>query len=230
MAEYRSLFVDAGEAKAVGEVSPEYLREPSAIGRIVDFDPQMRLLVTLRDPVARLISDYSMQRRDGTEKLSLEAVLDAEAGRRASGLFGGHYLETSRYGHQLERVLARVPRDQVHIMISEQWQRDSQAALSELAEFLGIDPAFRWPSPGQRNHSGEPKNRAVAWFFRLRRGLQPLLGNRVPERVKQAVDSAAGRGLGAVEVLPSTRQRIALELAQDRELLESLIGPVPEWD
>ncbi len=227
--EYLSLFCEAGQAAAIGEVSPEYLREVSSIGRIFEFDPAMKLVVSLRNPVDRVISDYSMHRRDGTELLSLSDALAAEASRRAAGSFGGHYLQTSCYGTQLESILQVLPRQQLHVMISERWQPDLQANLSELARFLELDPAFVWPSLNRRNQSGEPTNSLVASFFRLRRRLQPVLGDRVPTPVKERIDSFASRGLRQVKVNQELRDQITESLAPDTALLRSLLGPIPEW-
>ena len=55
-AEYEALFANAGDALAVGEISPIYLECPQTAGRIRDRLPQAQIVCGLRDPVDRAYS------------------------------------------------------------------------------------------------------------------------------------------------------------------------------
>jgi len=103
---YTGLFDDAGAAKAVGEGSVRYLYSPLAPTRIRDMLPDTRLVVILRDPVARLYSHYNMNRQIQLEPLDLHDALAAEDERVAEGWgWDWHYRRVSQYGAQLQRLL-----------------------------------------------------------------------------------------------------------------------------
>ena len=228
--DYLALFDGVSGQLAVGEDSPEYLRASGSAERIRAFNPDMKLVVTLRDPVERVISDFGMHRRDGVESCdNLGDALDLERERAEVGVVGCHYLETSRYGQQLNEVFAVFPRHQVHVMISERWQADRTAHLVELCRFLGVDPGFEFDDRVARNRSGEPVNATAAALFRARILAQPYVGHLIPERVKAVADRWSAQALTSVVVGDETRARISEELAPDQRLLESLIGRVPGW-
>jgi len=67
-----------GVRPAVGEVTPAYLFHPRVPERVHAFDPGLKLVAVLRDPVERAYSQYQMQLRGGTETRSFEYALERE--------------------------------------------------------------------------------------------------------------------------------------------------------
>ena len=74
---YRSQFASAEPEQRCGEITPYYLFHPQAAARVREALPQAKLIVLLRDPVERTLSQYFHSRRHGFEPLGLEAALDA---------------------------------------------------------------------------------------------------------------------------------------------------------
>ena len=63
---YLAHFKDATHESVVGEVCPDYLAEPMAARRIYDtLGPDVRLMVSLRDPVERAFSSYLYAAKHG---------------------------------------------------------------------------------------------------------------------------------------------------------------------
>ena len=58
----------ADEYRAVGEVTPDYLFDPHAPGRIRAVLPHCRFVASLRDPIQRAFSWYSFQLRSVNER------------------------------------------------------------------------------------------------------------------------------------------------------------------
>ncbi len=227
--EYLELFAGAGnEVSYIGECSPEYLREESSADRIHRFDPDMRLLVSLRDPVNRAISDYSMQRRDGTDRApSFAAAVDAIP---EAGPIGAHYLETGFYGRQLSNVLEYFPRDQVYVLIAERWQTDPSSALAGVVSWLGADPTYPFVVDHAQNPSGRPTNRLAATYFRSRARLAPLLGRRVPGAAKARLERATSSWLEPINVSAEVRAEVAATFSDDLAQLSGLLDdPLDCW-
>ena len=138
--------------KLSGEATPYYLFHPLAAERIAIHCPRAKLVVLLRDPVERALSQYFHSYRLGLEPLPLEAALKAEANRladaeatlRAGLLHRSHqehsYLSRSRYGPQLERYIRVFPANQLLVLRSETFFADP-VGVTELAwRFLGLKP------------------------------------------------------------------------------------------
>lgn len=127
---YRSLFEPAGE-RAVGEFSVTYLDCEQAVRRIAADLPHARCLVSLRDPVARLDSQYRHFVKVAGYAGDIPAYLRDHPNALERGLYAG----------QLRRLLDRFPPDQVKILVFEDFIADPVPFVRELYEFVGVDPA-----------------------------------------------------------------------------------------
>ena len=147
----------AGMRSVTGEGSPYYMFHPTAPYRIADTLPDVKLIVMLRDPVARLISHYYHERSLGFEDLSLPEAVKREAERlngeeeriindpsyRSISHQHQSYLARGRYAEQLERWFGLFPREQLLILESRQFFADPTRGFDQTLEFLGMPPAGR---------------------------------------------------------------------------------------
>ena len=102
---YSDHFKSASKEQFCGEITPYYLFHPDAAKRIKKLLPKVLLIVLLRDPVERTISQYFHAIRHGFETLELEDALKVEKERIATGNLYSHqkhsYLSRSYYLEQL---------------------------------------------------------------------------------------------------------------------------------
>jgi Sulfotransferase domain len=73
-----SSFPANSPARYYGESTPYYMFEPPVLKRIAAYNPDVRLIVVLRNPVDRLTSQYAMNVRDGATRLPLAIHLVGE--------------------------------------------------------------------------------------------------------------------------------------------------------
>ena len=66
---YQSFFRYHKGESAIGEISPSYMNYDTATQRIFDFDPTIRLVFILRNPVERAYSEYCMHLHEGKAHL-----------------------------------------------------------------------------------------------------------------------------------------------------------------
>lgn len=144
---YAPLF-DAAPAGALhGDATPFYLFEPKIVVRIARYNPAMRWIVLLRDPIDRALSHYHMERARGNEPLPLWLALLMEPWRlhghkhdfaRGSALRRYSYRARGDYARQLEILHAHFPREQVLLLRSEALMREPHAAVASICDFLGV--------------------------------------------------------------------------------------------
>lgn len=145
----------SGHRRLVGEASPYYLFHPRAPRRAHSVVPSAKLIVLLRNPVDRAYSHYKERRRNGTEPLDFQAAIEREPQRLhreteriltdPSYVSFAHehssYLAQGVYRPQLERWMARYPREQMHMIRSEDLFANPAAVYAEVLRFLGL-PAW----------------------------------------------------------------------------------------
>lgn len=73
-----SSFPAKSSALYYGESTPYYMFEPPVLKRIAAYNPDARLIILLRNPVDRLVSQYAMNTRDGLTRLPLALHLAGE--------------------------------------------------------------------------------------------------------------------------------------------------------
>jgi len=137
-----------------GEATPYYLFHPDAAARAAHLFPDCKLIALLRDPVDRACSHYFHELKNGTEPLSFEEALAAEEERlrgeeekimRAVNLYSFNhvkysYLARGRYAEQVEKWLARFPRERFLFVQSERLFTNPEAVMDRVFEFLGVPP------------------------------------------------------------------------------------------
>jgi hypothetical protein len=150
-----------GRRLVVGEASPYYLFHPHAPARVKALLPNVKLIVLLRDPVARTLSAYQHQVRRGREPLSFEDAL-AQEGERLEPEIARlacdpdyksvvhrnlAYKARGVYADQISRWLDVFPREQLLVIRSEDFFEDTTATLTQVLDYLDLP---HWTPPGYR--------------------------------------------------------------------------------
>jgi hypothetical protein len=142
-----------GYRPVVGEASPYYMFHPAVPDRVRSMLPDCRVIMLLRDPVARAYSQYWDRVSTGFEHLStFEAAIDAEPERLGDVdearffepsyehySYEHHsYLARGRYAQQLTRWLRVFGPEQLLVLEFERMRSDPEALLAEVLAFLGL--------------------------------------------------------------------------------------------
>ncbi|MEM7491940.1 MAG: sulfotransferase [Pseudomonadota bacterium] len=135
-------FKGAPDRALLGDATPIYLYWPYSLDLLKAHNPDIKLIISLRHPVLRAYSGWSMERRREREPLSFSDAIRAGRERVSSSPFGVHhvysYVERGFYAEQLAKLFALFDEDQVFIMRSDQVVADDPK-MRELCKFLGLD-------------------------------------------------------------------------------------------
>ena len=189
---YEALFAGAGPGVPCGEASPLYLYHPEAAGRIHAYNPEMKLIVLLRNPVERAYSSYLHLLRDGRETCSFEEGLLREPSRIEQGWEHlWHYRAMGHYDEQIARYDALFKQDQMRIYLYEDLVARPASLYQDLFSFLGVDPGFIPATLRHITKSGKPRlallhhlvNGQNAWTAPFSRRLTPALKRQIRDHV-----------------------------------------------
>jgi hypothetical protein len=141
---------ELGRGRLTFEATPEYLYYPRAAKRIFDYDPNMKLIVLLRDPVERAFSAWNMYRSYGgyrpfiyatkRETRDFESAIQAELDELRTDEIPRDpgYVRRGLYHEQLARYFQLFDRRQILVLDSADLRTSTAAVINQVAGFLGV--------------------------------------------------------------------------------------------
>ncbi len=153
-----------GKRRLSFEATPDYLVDPRAPARCHAFLPDARIVVMLREPGERALSQFHHNVRLGLEMETFDRAIELEESRISADLaeMGENpstsatafrrfsYLIRGDYAEQLQRWFDLYPRNRILIVESEEFFSDPDRVLGKVLDFVG---ARRWSPPEFRNYS-----------------------------------------------------------------------------
>ena len=195
---YRSCFPslngEDGRGSITGEATPNYLYEPLVPERMAQVVPYARLIVLLRNPADRAYSHYHQSVRRGMERRSFEAAVEEEraqlldSGNGPSGTttkpgvgYTPNLLAKGLYVDQLQRWSEFYDEEQMLVLKSEDYFRDTTRVLERVQDFLGLPYRKLELSPRRTSDGYEPmdpatRQRLEAYFEPYNQRLYEYLG------------------------------------------------------
>lgn len=154
----------------VGEISPSYFHEPAVPERVLRHYPDIKLIVSLRHPVKRAISNHTHEIRTGHltgEDLTFEKGLANNP----------TYVDQGMYAKHLQRWLDAFPREQVLVLVFEEVIADRVAAAKKIYDFLGIDQHHQSAFLDSRSNPGYVnRSKGLESFRKKARGFVKSIG------------------------------------------------------
>jgi hypothetical protein len=212
-------------APVVVDVSPSYLQNPPAAARIRAFAPEARIVITLREPAAKVFSQYVHLWSEGRETLPFEAAFAASEARRAAGFSTMFDYEAGgRYAEAVERYFAAFGRDRVHVVLFE--ELTAGQGLGALEAFLGV------PLPKTLPHSnvgGRLRSPLIA--AALASAPARAAARALPAAARVRLSQALRRRVGVEKprLAAATQAELRRRYAADVAALERLLGRPTGW-
>ncbi|XP_006031926.1 PREDICTED: heparan sulfate glucosamine 3-O-sulfotransferase 1-like [Crocodylus porosus] len=135
---YRSLMPFSYENQITIEKTPGYFTSPQAPERIHDMNSSIKLLLILRDPTERVISDYTQVYYNRVE--SHKPVQPFEEIVIKNGALNTKYkaIQRSLYDIHMEKWLKHFSLDQIHIVDGNTLIKDPLPELQKVEKFLNL--------------------------------------------------------------------------------------------
>jgi hypothetical protein len=150
---YENLFSEFIGKKIVGEKSADYLFLKQCLVRIKLYYPEVKLLVTLRNPVHRAWSHYVNEVGKGRENLPFSEAIALEDTRILKSEYALTHLSYKNRGFydlSLEALFALFPKEQIQIVILDELIANPKSELKKVYEFLNIDTMLGYARIGKK--------------------------------------------------------------------------------
>ena len=129
----------------IGEKTPSYCFLRYALDRIYNYNKNIKLILILREPISRAYSQFEMYKRiekktnvDASDEEILDAIKKEENIKlHKMQCNSRYYLQRGFYDEILEYILAKFPKDNIYIGISEEINNNKLKYYNKIYEFLG---------------------------------------------------------------------------------------------
>ena len=175
---YRPFFDHCAGATVRGEATPIYMFLPGIARELKRYNPELKLIVLLHDPVERAVSHYYMEKNRGKESRPLWLALLSEPVRlrrckdacaHGSAMRVWSYRRRGLYSLQLRNLYRFFDRDRVLIVRTRDLPNAPLCRAS-----AGVSPFSECPNRCEssprtvfRGDRGGRRHRAVSWLLRL---------------------------------------------------------------
>jgi hypothetical protein len=182
---YHTYFQPEPQHRLIGEATPSYMYWTAAPYRIWSYNPQMKWILVLRNPIERAFSAWNMETKRGAEHLSFAEAVEREADRCREALPHQHrvfsYVDRGFYAHQVRRLFNIFGANNLLILLTEDLRRDHHETLRKIFEFLQVDSGFIAPEASvfeqdyDQQIDPELYSRLMEWFYYDIKQLERLL-------------------------------------------------------
>jgi hypothetical protein len=121
---YKKHFIIKKEHKFLGEYTSTYIYSKKAAQRIKSHSPEVKIIVSLRNPVERFISHLSPDRKFNNLENNMDLV------------------DKGFYYKHLKVYFDLFSKENILVMIYEDIEKDPRAFISEIYQFIGADFSF----------------------------------------------------------------------------------------
>ena len=151
---FKKYFNDYNNQKLIGNINPNLEIENRSIDRILKhFSSKTKFIFIIRNPIHRAYSHYLMSKKRGYEELSFEEAVAKEEVRIKSPKYvkdyeskePGHfeknhlgYLSRSKYSRTIEHLYNSVPKENIKIIIFEDFVKNKKKVVGDVIQFLGL--------------------------------------------------------------------------------------------
>ena len=224
--EYEQL-LSANSGKTVGEKSADYLHWHPCIDRIAEWYPDMKIVISLRNPVDRAWSHYWNEVGKKREWLSFESAIQEEDSRVSGSDYAKVHLSYKTRGRYIENInylLTKFPKEQVHIIVLEHLLKNPKQIMSALYEFLGVDKEKGLEIAGRKyNHNWTTIPREF-WQKSEKRVAVESRINRLVKKVGQKLIRDGYKRKKYIPMLESITRRRQQGITMPPEMRERLLN------
>ncbi len=224
--DYKKLFKNVIEEKAIGEISNSYLYSSVAANEIKRKIQNPKIIIILRNPVERAFSHYVMDLRMGLIKVNFRKALEDDLNKALKGWGISHlYIELGLYFEQVKRFLDVFPREQVLILLFDEIKHNPENVYGEIFNFLGVQSNVCSDLRKKHNQAALPKT-GISYlnYLATKLGFRKFANQYFSEGIKNSIKTMMYSKNKKVFLRESDWEFLMDVYNKDIENLSGLIG------
>jgi hypothetical protein len=214
-----------------------YLYSKKAALEIKSFSPAASIIIMLRNPVDMLYSLHSQFLYNGSEDIEdFESALNAEEDRKkglrvppavhfVECLF---YRETVKYAEQVERYIDAFGKENVHIIIYDEFKDDPRLSYRETLNFLDVgdkfEPDFAVVNPNKAIRSAALHTVLLRPPYQAGKLLRALVPRFVRTNLRKTLKRMNTKYEPRRPMGAAVRRRLQAECVAEADKLSNLLG------
>ena len=128
----------------IGEKTPSYNYLQYAIDRIYNYNPNIKLILILREPISRAFSQYNMELTLNNKSFNEEQIMidfEKEENIKLSEIKnnGRYFINRGKYDEIITYILSKFPKENLFIGIAEEIKTNKKI-YNDIFTFLGAKP------------------------------------------------------------------------------------------
>lgn len=141
---YHNCFNFKDKKTVYGEATPIYMYWKTSCKRIWEYNPKIKLIFILRNPIERAFSHWNMEYDRGTDKETFSYAIKNETLRTKEAYPLQHriysYKDRGYYSKQIKRLKAFFNENQLMFIKYEDFKTNQESVLKEIFSFLEVSP------------------------------------------------------------------------------------------
>ncbi len=221
---YLSMFEQkSGQNPLYFEASPTYTYYPrrnlNIWDDIFDYNPRMKFIYLVRNPIDRIVSSYMHSYERGYIDEDIDTAIRSDR----------EFIDVTRYYTQISPYVKKFGSDSVHIITFEEFVRSKQQTLQRVSDFLGIEFSKFADYEGLHTNISVGGQKKHHKFDRI--SIPSRLVRKFLPSVWDKVTDNSGRGFDEKPVLNSETRKMILNLLEIeiRALQDLIRKDLTDW-
>jgi hypothetical protein len=229
-------FPDCQETHTVLGKSVMLLYSEKALRRAYEHNPEMNIIVVLRNPIERAYSAYWYARRIGWEHIkTFEEAIAIEKKRLKEGWekwYQCAYIHNSTYYPHLKKVIEIFGKDRINVLLTDELKKDSLKICKEIYSIMAIDHTFSPDVSFVYNRKAMARSETLSRLMNLfimhggpvKGVLRKILTDEISTKLRSTLFKLNEKEADIPDLNQSTRARLIEIFRPSNERLESLLG------
>ncbi len=226
--EYYNLFSTAESNQLIGESTAIYLRDPETPKKIYQANPNAKIIFMLRDPIERAFSHYLMYVKNGYENLPFSKKLEKYIENKANDNFHNYIIMPSYYFNSINEYIRIFGKDNVKIIIYEEFAKKTKKIVTEILDFLNLDVELPTNLSKKYNDFSHPLGKSQN--FIISNKLSKTLGKKfLPKSTRVSIKNLLSDKKSKPELTQNDISKLSNLFNVDVKNIQNLISNKLEW-
>jgi len=157
--------IPKGKQKLVCKNAQQFASE-KAIHLLKEHNPACKIVLSLRDPVSRTYSSYLMEKLYGRVDFEFDALPEKIKNNALEEWQYEALISFSAYASYLEMLLKYFPKEQIRIVIFEDFAKDPLPVVHKIFADLNVNADFMPRIREKHNETSMPRSKVYSGFLR----------------------------------------------------------------